>query len=206
MNSAQPLKPPPSRAAQFRQLLARAATELGVKRSDESAQRLATCRLQRRMLRELMQLDVLSGKLSDPTKLLDADDRLRAEEERLAAPPAGAGPGSVKILLQPVVLCAKCGREAHVNVEPPQKLIEGVTRKESENDSKRVAKPKPRPLAIVESDRNKSRDIHSGPHAALKSNGSAHDPNVGCFMQEPSARDPHRVDNVLPQPISGKLK
>jgi hypothetical protein len=106
--------PAPSRLAQFRALLARAATELNCKRSDDRAQRLATVRLQRRAIREQQQVELLSGRMSDPTKLLDADARLAEEEQRLA-PAAGVGAVTVNIL--PVRYCPRC--KAEVAAEPP---------------------------------------------------------------------------------------
>ena len=91
----------PSRHAEFKRLLHAAARELSLPRSHDTTQRLATIRLQRKAIREVQQRDLLSGKLSDPSKLLDADDRLRAEEDRIVAtaPRVDAAPYFV---IQPV--------------------------------------------------------------------------------------------------------
>ena len=94
---------PVTRIAQFKRLLHAAASELGVRRSHDAAQRLATCRLQRIVIRETQQAALLSGKLSDPSRLLDCDEKLRLEEERLlaAAPRDNSAP---YLIIQPVRL------------------------------------------------------------------------------------------------------
>ena len=104
-------KPAPSRPEQFRRLLREASAELGLPRSHDKPQRLATVRLQRRALRELQQFDLLSGKLSDPSRLLDADDKLRVEEERLQAPSASGHDHQLTIeFVHPAqVTCPGCG-------------------------------------------------------------------------------------------------
>jgi hypothetical protein len=190
-------KPAPSRPAQFRALLARAASELGVKRSDDLAQRLATVRLQRRAIRELQQHDLLSGKLSDPSKLLDADDRLRQEEERLAAM-APREVGGPSFIIEPLRMIVRERAPSQV-VELPIPTPEPIEAKpEASKPSNVVALPvKPFEPA---------HDFHSGVHACVKQPDTlARDPNLGAFTQDPTQRDPHIIDhNAFPLPRGAK--
>jgi len=105
-------KKPVSRITQFRKLLRDASAELNLPRSHDKPRRLATIRLQRRSITELQQHQLLSGKLFDPSRLIDADDKLRIEEERLqAAAPDGSHDHRLTIeFVHPVqVTCPGCG-------------------------------------------------------------------------------------------------
>jgi hypothetical protein len=175
-------KPMPSRPQQFRTLLQRAAIELGLPRSHDTTQRLATVRLQRRGIREIQQLDLLSGKLRDPTKLLDADERLRLEEERLA--PASSD-HAVTVHIVPTTLCAKCRAEITTEnrapiVEIPVAVSDTADPDNAAGDGPTAKEPPPKPVPsnVVALDPLRSRDIHAGGY--LKSDISR-DSNMGGF-------------------------
>jgi hypothetical protein len=202
-------KPTPSRPAQFRALLNRAAIELGLPRAHDVTQRLATVRLERRTIRDLRQLGALSGRTSDPSKLLDIDDRLKAEEQQLVAmaPRESSGP---MFVIEPTKLIERerapspvvevklpVGDDKSIS-EPSEMLSPDAPKPEAAEPSKQSD-----PLRggnIIELDRNRSRDIHHGRHAVLKTDVSAGDPNLGSFRQDPSQRDPHPADQTWPIP------
>jgi hypothetical protein len=109
----------PSRHVEFKRLLREACAELGVRKNDDRARRLAVIRLQRTALRQVQERDLLAGRLSDPSRLLDADDRLRLEEERLA--PA-TGDHAVTVQIVSSRLCPKCKGELSAE-QPPTGVV-----------------------------------------------------------------------------------
>jgi hypothetical protein len=208
------MTPAPSRAAQFKTLLRQCAAELHDKQSSDRVQRLATIRLQRRSIRELQLVSLLSGKLSDPSKLLDADARLAEEETKLA--PATSG-HNVKVTIAPMTLCPRCrceleaSRPSHIVALPvpspdasamaaASDTTQPQTRIGGDLDAKQST-AKPKPSNVVELGRNRARDFHRG--APVKVDARAGDPNVGGFAQSPSERDPHPVDQAWPTPPKG---
>jgi hypothetical protein len=183
----------PTRAAQFKTLVRQASVELHLPHSHDRTQRLALIRLERRSIKDLRLLSQLSGKLSDPSKLIDADQRL-AEEEAKLAPAAGSSGHSVKVSVVSSKLCPRCRAEMSAVTAPPVvslpvPLTDAVEVEpvsgdgsDSELTSERLngsGRTKSR-SNVVELDRGRSRDIHHGQHAVLKSETSR-DPNIGGF-------------------------
>jgi hypothetical protein len=215
-------KSAPTRVNQFRRYEREAARELGIRKSDERVQRLAVCRMQRFDIHRAQQLALMSGKLTDPTPLLDADDRLRLEEHRLSAAAAVAGGG---FTIAPMVICSECRRELHptpTDFAPrPERghgapAIAAVTGAPTAAGMSDAAVPekrttdvlpvtatasKPRPSNVVELDRNRSRDMHAGGY--LKQPDISRDANVGAFIADPVQRDPHPVDHTWPMYPNG---
>jgi hypothetical protein len=170
----------------------------------------------------LQQVELLSGRLSDPSKLLDADDRLRAEEERLAPT---TGEHAVTVQIQPYVLCARCRAEVQAEARspvvelaiPPVVAVAGAPAKGGVCDSAEpetrmedgpTANGAPSDAAANTGTRRSGnnvvalkqpRSIHDGPYSCARTDVSR-DPNVGSFRQDASARDPHAVDLKWPEP------
>jgi hypothetical protein len=209
-------KPMPSRPAQFRALLQKAAVELGLPRKHDVTQALATCRLGRRALRDARQIDLLSGRTSDQTKFLAADAELAAEERQLLAmvPSAERGPYLViqpvkyierpaepvldstpggRVDGRPVVAVAGAPATAGVSASAqPEQRTGGATAAQET-----LSRPRSN---VVPIDKNKARDFHAGPHAVLKQLDVSFDPNVGSFRQDEAQRDLHRIDLPWPEP------
>jgi hypothetical protein len=182
---------PPTRAAQFKTLVRQASVELHLPQSHDKTQRLALIRLERRSIKDLRLLSQLSGKLSDPSKLLDADARLAEEEAKLA--PASTG-HNVNVSIVPSRLCPRCRAEMSAVTEPPVVMVPVVdTNDLSESDKNFVTngvrnnsaesaeKSRTKPANVIELDRIAlARDIHHGRHSLLKSETSR-DPDMGGF-------------------------
>jgi hypothetical protein len=113
---------------------------------------------------------------------------LDAALERFIPKPAAQLPRVEFQFVESIAFCPSCGYSQPAR-DLPSRSPKAAAPKPAGNST--VDKPKPK-SNIVELDRNRARDIHSGEHAALKVDATR-DPNLGGFTA-------HRRDEALPLP------
>jgi hypothetical protein len=101
-----------TRVGQYRRILKETARALGVKQSSEAAQTAATLKMSALVMREAVQMKLLSGQLVNPDALVELEATLR---ELIPA----AVDRSVSVTIVPSRLCPKCRCEFEAEPPPP---------------------------------------------------------------------------------------
>jgi hypothetical protein len=189
---------PVTRTDFLAQLTKQAARELKCRVTDEAAKSLAVQRLARINLREAVQNQMINGGVLGPETLTRVEALLRQDIPKSA----DALPTLRLKYIGTIERCPQCGYE-----QPERVPLSGADARgpvpQSPDATASEQKPRARIANVVELDRNRSRDIHHGDHAALKHSVSR-DPNLGGFAQSPEQRDPHPADLALPIPEPAK--
>ena len=187
-----------ARVAQYKRILRETAHSLGVKQSSEAAQTAATLKMTATMMREACQMKLMSGQLIAPDALIKLETSLRE-----LIPAAAERPMPVSVNIVPSRLCPRCRAEMSAEPKPPVMALsvpspDAAQPEERMGNDPAAKETTSKPTNVVPIDKNRSRDFHKG-QTALKTD-IAHDPMMGGFKQDASARDPHPVDQTWPTP------